>query len=409
MTADLAIIGGGAAGLMAAIWASRTQPDRQIVVVDSAKQLGKKILISGGGRCNVTHQSITPQDFWGSSQNAIRKVLNRFDQPKTVQFFESLGVSLKTESTGKLFPTTDKARTVLDALIHEAERAKIRWQLLSQVENIEILSESSSGKFRIVGRWGNLDSHAIILATGGKSIPQTGSDGHGLEICRRLGHIVTEQLTPALVPLTLNGSDPLTELAGISLPAQLSLVTDSGKRIFDVTGDILFTHHGLSGPAILDISRHWIAASAKDTVQLHCNFCPGVSLQDWESQILSLGSQKIRALLKQHLPERLVDRILEFANLEAQTNGANLTRESRKKLLAAVTSYPVLVSGTRGFKFAEVTAGGVPLSQIDLKTMQSRIVPDLYFCGEICDVDARIGGFNFQWAWSSGYVAGISV
>ncbi|MBA2116414.1 hypothetical protein HOV93_36030 [Planctomycetes bacterium FF15] len=406
----MAIVGGGAAGLFAAIWTARADAKRRIVILDGAKRIGAKILIAGGGRCNVTNEKVTPKDFSGSSPNTIKKVLNRFTQPQTIEFFAELGVRLKREPTGKLFPTTDKARTVLDAMLAEVDRLGIEICLNHRVENIRASSdESAQPSFEITGPWGHLVATKVILATGGKSVPQTGSDGHGLEMARRLGHELTPKTFPALVPLQLADGDPLKQLSGISLPTTLQLTEASGKRIETVHGDLLLTHKGLSGPAVLDISRHWIAASAERAVRLSVGWLPELSDQTLQADLQSLGRRSIRGYLRERLPDRLVDHLLAFCEIRPEQTGVDLTKLQRKSLVGVVLDYPLEVSGTLGFKVAEVTAGGVPLSQIDLKTMQSRIAAGLYLCGEICDVDGRIGGFNFQWAWSSGYVAGVSV
>ncbi|PQO28258.1 NAD(P)/FAD-dependent oxidoreductase [Blastopirellula marina] len=407
---DVAIVGGGAAGLLAAIWAARTHPQRQIVLLDGAKRIGAKILIAGGGRCNVTNEKVTPQDYCGSTPNAIRKVLSRFTQPQTIEFFAQLGVKLKREPTGKLFPVTDQAKTVLEALLAEVKRLGIEIRLNHRVENIKVVTDTlGESSFEINGPGGHLVCQQIVLATGGKSVPKTGSDGHGLELARRLGHELTPQIFPALVPLQLASQDPLTQLSGIALPVKLELTEVSGKRLAVVEGDLLLTHKGLSGPAVLDMSRHWLAASDERDVRLGASWLPDVSAEALQEELLSLGKRTVRAFLRERLPDRLVDHLLSTASVRPEQTGVDLTKAQRKAIGNVVIAYPLNVTGTLGFKVAEVTAGGVPLSQIDLKTMQSRLVPGLYFCGEICDVDGRIGGFNFQWAWSSGYVVGVSL
>ncbi|GAA4426657.1 NAD(P)/FAD-dependent oxidoreductase [Bremerella cremea] len=408
--ADVAIVGGGAAGLFAAIWAARTNRQRRIVILDGARRIGAKILIAGGGRCNVTNEKVTPRDYWGSSTNAIKKILGRFPQPQTIEFFAELGVRLKREPTGKLFPTTDKAKTVLDGLLSEVERLGVEIRLGHRIENIKsITAEPAQPSFELNGPWGHLVTSKVVLATGGKSVPKTGSDGHGLELVRRLGHDLTPQIFPALVPLQLADSDPLTQLSGIALPVRLELNETSGKRIETIEGDMLLTHKGLSGPAVLDMSRHWIAASTDRPVCLTASWLPDHSADSLQAELQALGRRSVRAMLRERLPDRLVEHLLHFAEVPAEQTGVDLTRVQRKNLVTGLTAYPLNVSGTLGFKVAEVTAGGVPLAQIDLKTMQSRVCPGLHLCGEICDVDGRIGGFNFQWAWSSGYVVGVSV
>jgi len=397
---------------MAAIWAARTDSQRSIILLDGAKRLGAKILIAGGGRCNVTHHEVSPEDFCGSSRNAIKKVITRFGVPETLTFFQELGVHLKREPTGKLFPTTNRAQTVLDALLGEAKRLGVKIDVGHRVENIRLLEpnqEDTTARLELSGPWGTLQADRVILCTGGKSVPQTGSDGHGLELAKRLGHELTPQLVPALVPLALPAKHPLTTLSGISLPASFELRRQSGKRLANVSGDVLFTHKGLSGPAVLDISRHWILAHQDGDAVLAVNWLPESTAEELDQSLQSLGKRSVRAHLRPLLADRLVDLLLAESGISPEAFGSDLTRTQRKGLVQSATDQVLPITGDLGFKVAEVTAGGVPLAQIDLKTMQSRKMPGLYLCGEICDVDGRIGGFNFQWAWSSGYVAGISV
>lgn len=401
---DVAVAGAGAAGLMAAIWASRSAPGRRVVVLDGAKRLGAKILIAGGGRCNVTHESVDASAFAGSSRNAIGKVLRRFDVPRTVAFFDSLGVALKREETGKLFPETDRARTVLDALLRAAGEAGAS---IVHPRRVDSITQSPRG-FVVAGDWGRLDARRVVLATGGKSAPKTGSDGHGYDIAKSLGHTVTP-VFPALVPLSLPEGHLLRRLSGVSAEATLEAVTATGKRIAVFSGSVLCTHFGLSGPAVLDISRYYIEALSSDPeAGLVINWLPGQSTASFEKELLRIGSTGLVNFLRRSLPDRLALALCAAAGVAPGTKGHALKREDRKSLAAACIRMRVPVSGNRGFNYAEVTAGGIPLGEIRLETMESRVRPRLHICGEICDVDGRIGGFNFQWAWASGYVAGVS-
>ncbi|PHR86599.1 MAG: aminoacetone oxidase family FAD-binding enzyme [Blastopirellula sp.] len=405
-TYDVAVIGAGAAGLMAAIWIARTDRSRKIVLLDGASRVGAKILIAGGGRCNVTHFEVKPDDFCGSSKNAIKKVLSKFNVDKTVPFFEELGVQLKREETGKLFPVTDSARTVLDGLLNELAKNDVPIWLEHRIESIE----KQDNGFNITGSWGSLQATNIVLATGGKSVPKTGSDGLGLQLAKRLGHTLTPRLLPALVPLTLPDSHPLKQLSGITLETQLEVRETSGKKITSAQGNLLLTHQGISGPVVLDISRHYLEAQAElGDVQLVANWLPDFTPEQFNAKLLALGNQHIRKYLKELLPKRMAEHLCDSGQITADATFSEMTKLVRKNLVKAVAEMDLPISGSRGFQVAEVTAGGIPLKQIDLKTMQSRECPGLYLCGEICDVDGRIGGFNFQWAWASGYVAGVSV
>ena len=380
-TFDVAVVGAGAAGLMAALFAARS--GARVVALDGAKRLGAKILISGGGRCNVTHDEVHAKDFNGN-RNAIAKVLRTFDVPATIDFFRELGVVLKREETGKLFPVTDRAATVLDALINACKDAGVEIRTDFRVESIE-------PGFKING---DVQANRVILATGGRSVPKTGSDGRGYDLAHHLGHTVTK-VFPALVPLLLEPDHWLTKLSGTSVEVELIL---RGAKIRE-RGSLLFTHFGLSGPVVLDISRHWIEHRA----ELLANFLPGETFESLESQLLNANPHLTLAtfLRRRGIPERLADAI------GTQPIG-KLTRDERRHAIRSIVELPLPVTRDRGFDYAEVTAGGVPLSEVDVSTMHSRVCEGLYLCGEILDVDGKIGGYNFQWAWASGRLAGMS-
>jgi predicted Rossmann fold flavoprotein len=405
MFCDLAIVGAGAAGLMAAIWAKRTHPQQTVVALDGAQKLGAKILVAGGGRCNVTHDQIDVSAYAGSSRNAIRKVLQRFDVPETIAFFRELGVELKREESGKLFPTTDKAATVLEALVRTARQAGVQLQHPCRVEQVYHQAQG----FTLTGSWGTVQCQKLILATGGKSLPKSGSDGQGYVLAQALGHSITPRLFPALVPLTLPVDHFIRSLSGLTLTATLEVRLGNGKPLIHFSDSTLCTHFGLSGPAVLDISRYWLAAHQDDPqATLVINWWPGKPSAEVDQELQMLGQTSLLKYLRPHLPERLVRGLCAQAEIDASGPGHQLTREQRKSLVRLITELPLPVLGHRGWNVAEVTAGGVPLSELNLKSMASRICPGLYFCGEICDVDGRIGGYNFQWAWASGYVAGVA-
>ncbi len=407
---DVVVVGAGAAGLFAAIHAGRTARARgmplSIAAVDGARKLGAKILVAGGGRCNVTHWRVTEGDFAGSTPPAIRRVLARFDADAAVAFFRDAGVELKREETGKLFPVTDSARTVLEALLREATHAGAALLHPARVTSLERVEDG----FRLAiddaaGSDRSLTTRRVILATGGKSLPKSGSDGLGLELAKRLGHSVTSPVVPALVPLLLESGHWISSLSGLTLPAEIVLVSPSGKRLKSCTGSTLCTHFGLSGPAVLDISRHWLVAKDADPhVKLTLNWLPGIPPEAFERMLLDAAPRPAVAVLRDHLPDRLAKGLCDVAGATA----GDLTREARRRLVQAATATPLPVVGDRGFPIAEATAGGVPLAEVRLDTMESRLCPGLHFAGEVLDVDGRIGGFNFQWAWASGFVAGSS-
>ena len=420
---DVAVIGAGAAGLFAAAFAGRalreagaaasgaehdaqTTPPLRVVALDGAKKLGAKILVAGGGRCNVTHHAVGPDDFSGTSRNTIAKVLRAFDVTRTIEFFSQLGVTLKREPTGKLFPDTDEAQTVLDALLRAATETGAELRTDSRVLGVE---RAESG-FVIHTVRGTLHARAVVLATGGLSLPKTGSDGTGYALAQSLGHTITNTM-PALVPLVLPSGHWLTDLSGIAIEAEMSVRSNSGKVLSRARGAMLMTHFGLSGPVVLDISRHWLAAKRTDAgARLTASLLPDFDFASVERLILdtttALPRSGVVTMLKQRFPERLAEAICKSAGVEPALTLSQLDKAGRRSLTHTLTELELPVVRDRGYLFAEVTAGGVPLTEIDPSTMASRRCPGLYLCGEVLDCDGRIGGFNFQWAWASGHLAG---
>lgn len=423
---DIAVIGAGAAGLFASIWAGRAAKEAgrplRIVALDGASKLGAKVLVAGGGRCNVTHFEVDERAYAGSSRNAIKKVLRSFGVDKTVAFFAELGVELKREETGKLFPTTDDAHTVLDALLGAARDAGAE---LRHPWRVGSVAREGNGLFSIEraftpeqiadGRSESLFARRVILATGGMALPKSGSDGAGYAFARSLGHTVTPQVFPSLVPLTVgdeNGAWFLKALSGIAIPATLTVTSGTGKKLASFTNSTLFTHFGLSGPGALDISRFYLDAKREDPgAKLLLNLLPGADTERFDALLVEWRDVSPVKILSQrpcNLPERLARALCDEAGVYPAGGGViqHMPREVRRRLAVMCTAMDVPVTGSRGFTFAEVTAGGVPLSELQLDTMASRVCPGLHVCGEVCDVDGRIGGFNFQWAWASGHLAG---
>ncbi len=418
---DIAVVGAGAAGLFAAVWAGRTLQKRglsgRVIAFDGARKLGAKILVAGGGRCNVTHHVVDEQAYAGSSRNAIRQVLRRFDVAATVRFFSELDVELKREETGKLFPTTDDAHTVLNALLRAAREAGTELRHPWRVREVRHVGQDSH-RFEVVGEPGASSDHPddrvirarmVILATGGMALPRTGSDGAGYGFARALGHSTTPRIVPALVPLLLgDGGVFIKDLSGLTLPATIELWSSTGRKLQSFTNSTLCTHFGLSGPSVLDMSRYWLEAHHQDPgATLTMNWLPGKTVEGLDQLLSSPASgTTVGRALAGHAPERLARAVCAKVGVEFAQTLAQLKREHRKAIATMLARCPLNVTGDRGFTFAEVTAGGVPLSELHLGSMESRVCPGLYLCGEICDVDGRIGGFNFQWAWASGFLAG---
>jgi predicted Rossmann fold flavoprotein len=400
-SADLVVVGAGAAGLMSAIVAGRHGAD--VIALEGAVKLGAKILISGGGRCNVTNARVAAADFNGGARRSIDRVLKAFPVDRTVAFFAELGVALHEEPRGKLFPDTERAATVLDALIRAARDAGVR---IFTGQRVEGVARDPCG-FAVRSGDRTWTARRVILATGGLSVPKTGSDGHGLSIAAQLGHTIVET-TPALVPLVLDRGEAAPRLAGVGQDVVIELIVD-GRVAVRVPGPMLWTHQGISGPAALDVSRHWHRARlAEAPVRVQVNLCGGRSFEDVDRTLASAarGRTSIRTALEAWMPSSVASEVLESAGIDPSNPLSQLTRDARRQVVRLATALPLAVAGSRGYTHAEATAGGVSLDEIDPGTMGSRICPDLYIVGEMLDVDGRLGGFNFQWAWSSGYVAG---
>jgi predicted Rossmann fold flavoprotein len=411
---DVAVVGAGAAGLAASIFAAETaaKGDRaqRIVLLDGVKTIGAKILVSGGGRCNVTHEVVTPTDYFGN-RRIIKNVLAAFSVKQTVTWFASLGVELKREETGKLFPVTDKARTVLHALVDRCHELGVVICPDHRVTDIVPLTGSETG-FLIHHGQGIVQAKKVILATGGRSIPKSGSDGFGYELARRLGHRVIATV-PALVPLVLDDGMFHATLSGLSHDVELTTEV-KGHHVDCRTGSLLWTHFGISGPVVMDASRFWtLAHEQEEPVGVYGNFLIGQTQEQAKSWFMVQATENPRrSLLKtwaQRIPEGFAKALCSHAECDATTAAAQLPRKDRDRLLAALTKFKFPIKHDRGWNYAEVTAGGVPLEEINFRTMESKLVPGLFLVGEILDCDGRIGGFNFQWAWATGYLAGRAI
>jgi len=407
---DVAVVGAGAAGLTSAIVAAETlaqdgTPGR-VLLLDGAKQIGAKILVSGGGRCNVTHEVITPKDFFGN-RNIIRNILAAFSVERTIAWFTSLGVDLKREPTGKLFPVTDDARTVLTALL---SRARHTGAIIRPGHRVTEIATSRAG-FLVRHSHGTTQASRVMLATGGQSLPRTGSDGFGYRLACGLGHRVTPTV-PALVPLVLDHSMFHATLSGLSHDVELTSVAD-GREVDRRTGSLLWTHFGISGPVVMDASRFWTLATNRGAqVDLYGNFVPSRTAEELKEWFVAQAAEHPRRSLTRTLSMLVSDRFAESLCLHCSCDPQELTaqvvRRDRERLLSTLMRFRFPIERDRGWNFAEVTTGGVPLEEINYRTMESKLVSGLYLIGEMLDCDGRIGGFNFQWAWATGWLAGQS-
>lgn len=386
---------------MAAIHAA--QGPHPVLLFESTADGGRKILISGGGRCNVLPSVARPEVFCTeSSPNSLRKILTSWPVSEQRAFFETtLAIPLQIESeTGKVFPTSNRARDVRDALHSEAEARGVDLRFETRVK--ELVSADDEGLWSVrTTRGHSFRARSVIVATGGLSVPKTGSDGWGLGMARRLGHAVVQPY-PALTPLTVD-PNPFAGLAGVS--CKVTITIPPPAKPHSTSGGFLFTHRGYSGPAVLNASHFAVQAEARgDRQPLHVAW-GAIGEDEWD-RTLQGSSGTVGALMRRHLPKRLADALVDIAELPGDTRTSQLTRSDRIRCATALGRFNLPWSGSEGYKKAEVTGGGVALGEVSPRTLESRRSPGLFLCGEILDAFGPIGGYNFAWAWATGRLAG---
>lgn len=399
------VVGAGAAGMMSAIAAARCGAD--VVVIEPNEKVGRKLYITGKGRCNVTN-NCTGEEFFSSvprNGKFLFSSLSRFSTQDTISFFESLGVPLKTERGGRVFPRSDKSADIIDALFFEMRRRGVelrrgRVTALCCDEGRISGVETDSGVIR---------ASKVILATGGASYPRTGSTGDGYRLAASLGHTVTA-IRGSLVPL-VSGDPCCGAMQGLSLRnVELSIKNQKGKIIFREQGELLFTHFGLSGPLILSASAH--LDFLKNRYTAHLDLKPALDDQKLDARLRrdfeERSNQNFSTVLGGLVPQSMIPVIIERTGIPSDLKAHDIRREQRRKLLELLKNFSITLDGTRPVEEAIITSGGVKVGEIDPKTMESKKVPGLYFAGELIDVDAYTGGFNLQVAWSTGFVAGVS-
>ncbi|HEU4431188.1 MAG TPA: aminoacetone oxidase family FAD-binding enzyme [Myxococcota bacterium] len=402
----LVVIGAGAAGLLAALFAARGGV--RTLLLESHAKPGAKIRVSGGGRCNVLPSRAEPADFHSEgSRNALRNVLLSWPLADVRAFFEhELGIALKVEASGKVFPASDDPSEVTHALLGACARAGVTLRAGARVSELRAANAGGAddARFELALASGErIRAARVALCTGGLSLPKTGSDGWGYQAAERLGHRLRRRY-PALVPLLTPGHD-WPELAGVSVRARLS-VFRGGRLLEARTGDLLFTHRGVSGPVVLDIS-HWLARADHQGVALRAAWL-GDDVAAWDARLREGGARSVQNLLRAHLPRRLADVLLARAAVDPSCALARLSREPRARLAEVLGDCSLEIAGDEGYRTAEVTGGGVALDEVVTRTLESRLAPGLYFAGEILDVTGRIGGFNFLWAWVTGRKVGLA-
>jgi predicted Rossmann fold flavoprotein len=388
---ELAVIGGGAAGLMCAIEASKR--GRRVLVIEHANRVGKKILMSGGGRCNFTNLHVTPDNYLSANPHFCKSALARYTPWDFIALVERHHIAWHEKELGQLF-CDDSSKQIVAMLLAESGEAGVRIVTDCTVTRVRHLAPG----FVLDTALGEVRAGALVVATGGLSIPKMGATGFGYELARQFGHRVLPTRA-ALVPLTLSGRhlEDYAELSGIGLPATASC----GDRSF--RAGFLFTHRGISGPAILQISSYW-----QPGLPLNMDWLPDLDLaRHLLEQQRTRPAAELKTVLAELLPRRVAQRLCELgpgSPVLGQTPAAKL-----REIGAALQCWPIVASGTEGYRTAEVTLGGVDTNELSSTTMESRKLPGLYFIGEVVDVTGHLGGFNFQWAWASGRAAGQAI
>lgn len=404
MREKLVVIGGGAAGFFCAINAARLNPNLDVCILEKSNKLLAKVKVSGGGRCNTTHACFELPELvqkYPRGQNFLKKTFHWFNTTDTIEWFASRGVDLKTEADGRMFPASNDSQTIIDCLLKEADKYKVQVQIQTAVEKITV---NDAGVFLLQTTSETIEANYVCVATGGFPKAQQ------FEFITNLGHTI-EAPVPSLFTFNMPGN-PITELMGVSVPeAQVKI---AGSKIM-ATGPLLITHWGMSGPAILKCSA-WGArelANLGYSFTIRVNWIPTYAEQDlrtaWPLIRSEQGNIKIGGRNPFELPGRLWLHLLEVCGIDAGGSWATLTAAAQNKLITALTAFECKVSGKTTFKDEFVTCGGIKLSEIDANTMQSKLVKGLYFAGEIMDIDGITGGFNFQNAWTSGWIAAKSI
>lgn len=400
------IIGGGASSLVAGIVAARN--GAKVTILERKDRVGKKILATGNGRCNLTNIKCSTNDFHGGNDTFINEILSQFDVNNTLDFFRNLGIYPLIENNTKVYPNSLQANSVLDVLRYELERLKVTIECNAEVIKIEqsknfIVYTNDNKKY-----YGN----KVILATGGKSAPDLGSNGSGYLLAKSLGHTLIQPI-PSLVQLRSDAKF-LKQIKGVKVNGDVAVVDSEHNILRKEYGEILFTDYGISGPPILQLSR--IASSRvsnNKSVIIDIDFMPEVSYEQLDILILDrLTAMPYKSLSDNFIGfinKRLIPIIIKEADIEFNKKSSDISKKERSKLVSKLKRFSMNITGTNQWNQSQVTAGGIDVNEVDSNTLESKITKGIYFAGEILDVDGDCGGFNLQWAWSSGFLVGKSV
>jgi predicted Rossmann fold flavoprotein len=404
---DVVVIGAGAAGLVAAIRAA--EQGRRVLLLEKNRKPGVKILMSGGTRCNLTHATDNRGivEAFGPPGKFLHSALAALSVQQTIELFEAEGVVTKVEPTGKIFPVSNKATDVLDALLRRLHRSGA---VLALGEPVLDLRRSDDG-MEVMTPARALRARRVVLTTGGQSYPGSGTSGDGYRFAAGLGHTIVRP-RPALVPLSTD-VPWVAELRGITVPDVAVRVLDGPTVLASRRGSLLFAHFGLSGPVVLDVSRAVSGREPPSGLLLEMDLLPVLKEAELDDHLrresTASGKRQLVSVLPEQVPRRLGETLLALAGMPVDRRAAGLSRGERAALVKAVKRLAVPVTGTLGFKKAEVTAGGVALDEVDSRSLRSKRVPELFVAGEVLDLDGPIGGYNFQAAFSTGWLAGASV
>lgn len=398
------VIGGGASGMLAAIVARRQ--GAEVTILERNPRIGKKILATGNGRCNFTNINADVSYYHGNNPKFVYSALSKFNSYDTIDFFEKLGIAHKVEDLGKVFPMSDQASSVLDVLLYELNQIGVDIICDSYVKNI---AKGKEG-FQVELEGGSIfKGDSVIITTGGKAMPSTGSDGNGFKLAAKLGHTITD-IFPGLVQLKLEGSF-FKQIQGVKFVGTAEIIHEN-KSIVQDRGDILFANYGVSGPPILQISRKaGEFINENKEVILKITIIDTMSKDDIKNLMVERFKQATAKTVEFSLVglinKRLIPILLKEAGIQdLKCPVANLTNQEKDSIIEILTDWRFRVDGTRSWPSAQVTAGGVDTNEINQSTMESKLIDGLFFAGEIIDIDGQCGGFNLQWAWSSGFVAG---
>ena len=393
---DVVVIGAGAAGLFCAAQAG--QRGARVLLVDHAEKVAEKIRISGGGRCNFTNRDATPANFHSRNPHFCRSALARYTSQDFIALVQRHRIAFHEKHRGQLF-CDDSSQQIIDLLLRECDDGNVeRWQPCA-VGAVRARANAGAGeaRFEIDTVRGPVEARSVVVATGGLPVPKIGATDFGLRLAKQFGHAIVEP-RPALVPLVFDAAEwaPFVELSGVSLEVEIS--AGAGKQRARFVEDLLFTHRGLSGPAVLQASSYWQAGES-----LQIAFAPGTDWQETLARAKATSRRQLGNELATHLPQRLAQAWLARGGLPDERPMPEVADKPLRQLAESLAAWRIAPGGTEGWKKAEVMAGGVDTREIDSKTMESRRAPGLHFIGEVVDVTGWLGGYNFQWAWASGY------